>query len=112
MRAKDNRFLGYRDLAIVASSISMFNAGRAVLSAYGVEGGDDLNVVESLKNLSPELEPHTVSLDQFGRLASAIQRDPEVSVGRSDVREAMSSAKQLIKLAERMLSELRMKPQA
>lgn len=112
VRARDNNFLGYRDLAMIASSISMFNAGRAILSARGVEGSDDLDLAESLKNLSQELEPHAVSLDQFGRLASAIQRDHEVSVGRSDVREAMDSAKQLIKLAERMLSELRVKPQA
>ena len=102
-KAKDSNILGYRDLAVVASSFSMLHAARAILLRDGVEEKDTDHMVEYLKERYPELREHVTSLDQFSKLTSAIQRDPDVSVKRSDAKEAMNSAKELIRQVEGVL---------
>ena len=104
-RAKDGNILGYRDLAILASHISMLHAARAILFKDGVKAKDDHGMLEYIKKRYPQLREHMVSLDQYGRLVSAIQRDPDVTIGGKDAKGAMSSANDLMKLVEGTLSK-------
>jgi uncharacterized protein (UPF0332 family) len=101
-RAKDNNILGYKDLAMLASYISMLHAARAILLKDGVK---DLDSIEYLKKRYPELREHAASMDQYGKLASAIQQDPDILIERSDAKGAMDSANELIKFVERILSK-------
>lgn len=104
-RAKDSNILGYRDLAVIASFTSMLYAARAILLRDGVKEKDDCGMIEYLRKRYPQLKGHAASLEQYGRLALAIQRDPDMSVGRSDAKAAMNTADELIKSAEKMLSK-------
>jgi len=101
--AKDSSILGYKGLAVVASFTSMLHAARALLLRDGVKEKADRDMIEYLKRRYPELREHAASLDQYGRLTLAIQRDPDASIGRSEVKGAMNSAAELIKLVEKLL---------
>ncbi len=104
-RAKDSNALGYRDMAVVASLISMFHAARALLFRNGVSEVERQTMIEYLRCRYPELREHVTSLDQFNRFVSAIYSDPTLSVKRSDAKGAMDSAKEFIKAIEKELSK-------
>lgn len=104
-RANDSSILGYKDLAVVASFISMLHAARAIMRRDGVREKDDRGMIEYVKKRYPELKEHMASLDQYRGLVLAIQRDPEVSVGGSDSKGAMNSANELIKSVDGLLSK-------
>lgn len=102
-RAKDSNILGYKDMTVLASFISMFHAAKAIMLKDGVREKEDRVVAEYVRRAYPELKEHATSLDQYWRLASAIQRDPEISVDGSDAKGALNSAKGFIKFVERSL---------
>lgn len=104
-RAKDSNILGYRDLAMVASFISMLHAARALLFKDGLKERENRDLIEYIKENYPELRELATSIDQYERLVLAIQRDPDLSIGRGDAKGAMSSADELKKMVEEILSK-------